>query len=303
MFLHVLRDYYLARGHTLILNGDIEELQRFRLPTILRQWAPVYETFEQFRERDRLLRLIGNHDMDLMHIQGHDFKPAEALRYEYKNNSIFVVHGHQTAARFVRYNRLVGMGLRYIANPLHISGFSVAHNSTKRFITERRAYEFASRTGVLTIMGHTHRPLFESMSKLDSLKFEIERLCRKYPKASQKKKHLIEETITSLKNELTRVREQENDRATIASLYNSNLLIPCTFNSGTVIGKRGMTCLEITGGRISLVHWFDDTRSQKYLEYANLKTKALAGTDYHRVKLKSESLDYIFTRIRLLARE
>ena len=301
IFQRVLTDHYLPRGHTLILNGDIEELQRFRLRDILNRWESVYRLFDQYRDEGRLHRLIGNHDMDLVRRAGHDFRVIDALRYDYKGHPLFVFHGHQTMVKFERYNGLVGFGLRYFANPLRITNYSVAHDSGKRFRTERRAYEFASAHGVLTIMGHTHRPLFESMSKMDSLKFEIERLCRKYPGASANEQRSIEQTIHRHKLELTRIMERNDAGAKVASLYNADLLIPCTFNSGTVIGRRGMTCIEIQDGRIALVHWFDEARSTKYLERTDYKTEALPGTRYHRVVIKSESLSYIFARIKLLA--
>ncbi|MCK4515952.1 MAG: metallophosphoesterase family protein, partial [Spirochaetaceae bacterium] len=176
MFQQVLSRHYLTRGHTLILNGDIEELQRFRLFDILNRWESVYRLFDQYRDEGRLHRLVGNHDMDLVHRAGHDFRVNDALRYDYEGHPLFVLHGHQTMVKLERYNRLVGFGLRYFANPLRITNYSVAHNSGKRFRTERRVYEFAAAHRVLTVMGHTHRPLFESMSKVDSLKFEIERL-------------------------------------------------------------------------------------------------------------------------------
>ena len=301
IFQQVLARYYLIRGHTLILNGDIEELQRFRLRDILDRWESVYRLFNQYQDEGRLHRLVGNHDMDLVHRTDHDFNVQDALRYDYDGNPLFVYHGHQTMIKFERYNRLVGFGLRYIANPLRITNYSVAGDRGKRFRTERRAYEFAAAHRVLTIMGHTHRPLFESMSKVDSLKFEIERLCRNYPGASADDQRSIEQRIHSHKLELTRIREKDDDSAKVASLYNEHLLIPCTFNSGTVIGRRGMTSIEIENGRIALVHWFDEVRSQKYLEDADYKTDALAGTRYHRVVIKSESLSYIFARIKLLA--
>jgi hypothetical protein len=152
----------------------------------------------------------------------------------------------------------------------------------------------------MAVIGHTHRPLFESMSKIDSLRFEIERLCRKYPKASQKKQRRIETVINSHKTELSRIRDHDGEPDG-PSLYNANLLIPCVFNSGTVIGKRGMTCLEIDRGRIALVHWFDHRRTRKYLRYGNLDAYELPDTSYHRVEIKRESLDYIFARINLLA--
>ena len=301
LFTTVLRDYYLDGGYRLILNGDIEELQRFRLDDILRRWRPVYEVFDRFRSAGRLHRIVGNHDLDLLSRTDHSFDVRQALRYSYHGNDIFIFHGHQTSKGFEKFNKLVGIGLRCFANPLKITNYTVAHDSLKRFRTEERVYEFASRHKVLSIIGHTHRPLFESMSKVDSLKFEIERLCRKYPSASEKKQRKIERTIESYRSELAQIDIEEDPTAEVASLYNANLVIPCMFNSGTVIGKRGMTCLEIGDGSISLVHWFDDTRSDKYLRYANYETQQLGSTDYHRVQVKSDSLDYIFTRINLLA--
>ena len=300
LFLEVLRSYYLEREYGLILNGDVEELQRFRLPDITSRWRDVYEVFDQFEQQDRLRRLVGNHDMDLLINTNHRFCVENALRLRYHGNTIFLFHGHQTSRAFERYNRLVGVGLRVFANPLRITNFSVARDSRKRFRAEEEVYTFASASKVMAIIGHTHRPLFESMSKIDSLRFEIERLCRKYPKASPKKQRRIETVIDSHKTELRRIREHEGEPDG-PSLYNSNLLIPCLFNSGTVIGKRGMTCLEIEDGRIALVHWFDDRRTRKYLAYGNLETFELPHTTYHRVKIKRENLDYIFARIKLLA--
>jgi UDP-2,3-diacylglucosamine pyrophosphatase LpxH len=301
MFLHVLREHYQENGYSLILNGDIEELQRFSLTDIRARWESVYELFDEFRQQGRLRRLVGNHDMDLLRLPEHDFDVRHALRFSYHGDTLFVFHGHQTSVRFEKYNHLVGFGLRYFANPLKITNYSVAHDSQKRFRTEQRVYEFASSNQLMAIIGHTHRPLFESMSKIDSIKFEIERLCRKYPKASARKQRAIEHTISRHKSELGRIRESGDETASVASLYNANLLIPCMFNSGTVVGERGMTCLELRDGGISLAHWFDEKRSRKYLQDADYSTEALPGTGYHRVEIKSDTLEYIFTRIRLLA--
>lgn len=301
LFFRSLRDHYFARGYTLVLNGDVEELQRFGLGEIMQRWDHLYALFDDFKRDRRFIRLIGNHDMDLIHRVPHGFEIFDALRYQYHGNPIFIFHGHQTSRRFERYNRIVGVGLKYIATPLKIKNYSVADDSLKRFRTEERVYEFASSRKILSVIGHTHRPLFESMSKLDFIKFEIERLCRKYPKASSKKQLKIERSIESYRAELAQIDETDDQFATVASLYNANLVVPCMFNSGTVIGHTGTTCLEIAGGAISLVHWFDQTRSRKYLRYADYPAEQLPDTNYFRVEIKSESLDYIFTRIKLLA--
>ena len=72
------------------------------------------------------------------------------------------------------------------------------------------------------------------------------------------------------------------------------------FNSGCGIGRHGITALEIAGGRIALVYWFDRRKSAKYFESESSQPQQLGDSDYFRVILKEEDLDYIFTRINLL---
>jgi len=48
MFAAVLDRYYLFRSFSLILNGDVEELQRFSLAEIHRRWAQVYAVLTGF---------------------------------------------------------------------------------------------------------------------------------------------------------------------------------------------------------------------------------------------------------------
>jgi hypothetical protein len=48
------------------------------------------------------------------------------------------------------------------------------------------------------------------------------------------------------------------------------------------------------------VHWFDRTRSSGSRSEGS-PPERLGGTDFFRTALKQDSLDYIFSRIRLLA--
>jgi len=301
MFIRVLRDYYFPKGYTLVLNGDVEELQRFTLESIQQHWGSVYEVFELFAREDRLYRLIGNHDWDLLYTQNHSFDLLHSLNFEYKGNTVFVFHGHQTSRRYMKYNHALGLGLKYLSKPFGIRSSSVAHSSSKRFHTEKRVYQFSSRKKILSIVGHTHRPLFESMSKVDTLKFEIERLCRKFPGAGESKKQRIEDRIRRHRDELNYVQRHEESAANRSSLYNANLVVPCMFNSGCVLGERGMTALEIRKGQIALVYWFDGSRGKKYLQDRNYNTKQLGDSTYYRAVMKADSLSYIFSRIHLLS--
>ncbi|MFW5729799.1 MAG: metallophosphoesterase, partial [Spirochaetota bacterium] len=301
LFNSVLRRHYLRCGFSLILNGDVEELQRFPVSAVEERWAPVYELFAEFRDGPGLHWLIGNHDKRRLHHPHPGFPAEEALVFDYGSDLLFIFHGHQSMAAYEKHNAWVGFVLKYIATPLRIKNYEVSHNSAKRFRTEKRVYDFATSKRVLAVIGHTHRPLFESMSKLDSVKFEVERLCRKYPKADAPKRRRIESKIATFKEELRRMLDQDHDAADKSSLYSENLVVPSVFNSGSVLGKRGVTALEIDHGKIRLVHWFDATRSKRYLQYRDYRTDRLDDTDYHRVVIKSDSLSYVLSRIKLLA--
>lgn len=315
LFTTVLQQYYVPRSFHLILNGDVEELQRFSMRDIIRRWRVVYDGFAEVSRNGGITRIVGNHDLDLLSggLAPHGRIPRgcegcpetfadaihEGLRLENDHGTIFIFHGHQTSRRYVHYNNVVRIVLRYLANPLHIRNYTVAASSRKRFKTERRVYEFASRRKLLAIIGHTHRPLFESMSKTDTIQFEIERLCRKYPKS--KKQEKIQARIESLKTELLEIQNERDRHNHEESLYQEHLLVPSVFNSGCVLGKRGMTNLEIERGKLRLVYWYDERRKQKHMLYRGRDAENLAGTDYKRVVIKEDSLDYIFSRIELLA--
>ena len=62
-----------------------------------------------------------------------------------------------------------------------------------------------------------------------------------------------------------------------------------------------MTSIEILEGKIYLIHWYGSDIDKKYVKNDVDYVMKLEGTDYTRHILKHDSLDYIFTRIRLLS--
>lgn len=303
LFISLLRDYYLPEGYGLILNGDVEELQRCTIEQVRRRWPEVYEIFGTFRDRTRLIKLFGNHDFDFSVwpdlVKG--FCTGESVRLSHGAGDIFLFHGHQTAGLFERPSAFVQFVLRYVANPLGIHNPSVSHDSRKRYLTEQRIYDFSRDRRIISIVGHTHRPLFGSLSKVDSLKYAIESQCREYTTSAPDRKRDIEESIRQYKQELDALTRKDIRRSLRNTLGASNVVIPCVFNSGCVVGKRGITGIELTGTDISLVYWFDKTVSSKYVSYHGSKAMELSGTQYFRAVINSDSLDYVFTRIKLLA--
>jgi UDP-2,3-diacylglucosamine pyrophosphatase LpxH len=299
----VLRDYYLDGGYSLVLNGDIEELQRFSYPKIRARWEGMFSLFEEFRRQTTLYKIIGNHDEALPFLVEQSVADTflDGVRFTFEGNTIFLFHGHQATIFFERFNQVSGFLLRHVANTLRIRNMPVTYTSRKKYQTEHRVYAFSSSRKVVSIIGHTHRPLFESLSKIDTLRFRIEQLCRDYPSVSPRARAAIETAIIAYRSELSRVWEKDRENGLRSSLYNEQISIPCLFNSGCAIGKRGVTALEITNGEIALVHWFDRRRGERHMEENGRSAERLGGSNYYRSVIKQDKLQYVFTRIRLLA--
>ncbi|MEM9329254.1 MAG: metallophosphoesterase [Bacteroidota bacterium] len=301
LFIKALKDYYQPKKYSLFLNGDVEELQRFSMDKILRHWGDVFKIFDSFAERDALIKTIGNHDLELsaMETLPYDYEVSEAYKMHVGDDSLFLYHGHQASKKYQRHNQLVGFTLKYFANPLGIRNYSVSHSSLKQYKLERKLYNYSAHRNLVSVIGHTHRPLFESMHKIERLKHKIEQLCREY--AEGKNLLTIPKSIKAYKKELLKHHRENEGHNYKSYVYNTVFHIPCLFNSGTVIGKRGMTCLEIEGNNIRLVHWFDKNISKKYLKNTGYDPEPLGDTDFYRMVINEEALDYIFARIKFLS--
>lgn len=303
LFETVLREYYLEKEHTLILNGDVEELQRFSVKKIVNQWKPVYSLFDAFNRKGNFYKTIGNHDLELQLIKDLPFEYShhDALKLKFGNDHVFVFHGHQASKKYQEHNELIGFTLKYFANPLGIKSYSVSHSSRKQYKIEKSVYGFSSFNKVVSIIGHTHRPLFESLHKVDRLKYKIEQLCRDYVDSFNNNLDEIKTEIKSHKKELKRFYKHNKGHSFQSYVYNTLFHIPCLFNSGCVVGKRGVTCLEIEDDKIRLVHWFDKKISKKYLKQSGYQPEQLGDSDFYRMVINEESLHYIFTRIKFLS--
>jgi len=303
LFEKALKEYYLPKGYTLILNGDIEELQRFRKRQIKKTYNSLYKIFKQFEEKGRFYKIIGNHDGIIANpaVSGFHGTYYHAVRFRYSCHTLFMFHGHQANLVLERLNGIVGIILKYIANPLGIRNLTYSTDNIKQFKIEQRVYKFSAHHKIVSLIGHTHRPLFESLSKVDSIRYRLEKLIRKYPKANAEKQKLMRKEISLKKSELKGLTKKERRRGKISSIYNSAVVVPCLFNSGCGIAKRGVTGIEINNKKIALVHWFDKKKSRKHLSGNSKKVKHLEETDYYKVVLKDDTLDYVFTRIDLLS--
>jgi UDP-2,3-diacylglucosamine pyrophosphatase LpxH len=296
-----LRGWYLERDYRLVLNGDIEELLKFSLREISTAWKDLYALFDEFDARDNLRKIIGNHDLALSQTSGYPYRVYHGLRLRRRERTLFVFHGHQASRFFARFDYLSKFVVRYLAKPLKIKNTSISSDSRQRFKAERRIYRASKSLGIVSLTGHTHRPLFESLSKYDSLRWSIEELLREYALAEAGRKRQIAELVDIYSAECERLGEKELRWVLSKSLYEEkNLLIPSIFNSGCATGKHGYTALEIEGDAISLVHWARDDRSRSYIAGEALARDSLDGSPFTRFTLRRAYLDQVFARIDLL---
>jgi predicted phosphodiesterase len=289
-----------------VLNGDIEELLKFPLYAIETQWNEFYPLFRSFQHNGFFWKTWGNHDAPLLDEKEYQLSDylLESLKFHYKEESLLLFHGHQASVfmweTFPMVSHLAVLILRYLAKPTGIKNFSVAHNSRRRFAVEKAIYEFSNREKIVSIIGHTHRPLFESLSKLDFLNYKIEDLCRHYPTTIGEERSAVRQQMQTMKKELEACYQQGKKIGLRSGIYHT-LTIPSLFNSGCTIGKRGITALEIEGNTIRLVGWYNSKEHPRFATNHNQTPHQLASTNYYRTILNEEPLDYIFSRLHLLA--
>lgn len=305
-----LRSWYLKEGYTLVLNGDIEELHKFDLDDIMRAHGSLYGVFADFAAKDRLKKLLGNHDLAYLLEKDPPFGAGHALMMEWTDGRsegfggippLLAFHGHQAATFFTRFNYLSDFIVRYLAGPLKIRNADVPMTSKHRFRTERRIYAAARKLGVIALAGHTHRPLFESMSKYDSLRFAIESLLRRYAEERGKERNALRERIRAFAAEFRALKGKERKNKIRRSLYAvEEPLVPCMFNSGCGTGRGGITALEIRDGNLALVHWTARGRGKPYIEGEARSRTVLEPSGAVRWVLAEDSLEYIGSRMTLL---
>ncbi len=232
---HALKEY-LRENYFLILLGDVEELWECCLEEVFEAYGRIYELFMKFHEKNTFIRIVGNHDIFLSEkryfksvrrIKEEIFSlfadPFPGLKIKKDDMIIFLTHGHQIDFFSSRIWKLSRFAVRYLWRPiqllLKVSTTSPARNYRKRNRFERIYFQWAKSRGVIFIAGHTHRPMFESLSKVDRLK--------------QTLKYLEKEMAAS--EEILRLRkvieEKERQEGRAPQLEN----LPFYFNTGCCI--------------------------------------------------------------------
>ncbi len=244
--------------------------------------------------------LQGNHEILPDEVRGGGrpgWFDGESLVLEFPSGSLFLFHGHQAGvANSGRFNDLIGWSLKIFANSLGIGNRTIAHDSLKKFKLEKAVYEFSKAEGLASVIGHTHRPPVRIAVQKRVAGPPHRKMCRDYTRADDARKIKIRAAVRDLRDDLLNPKSEPH----LATRVYGDLPVPCVFNSGCAVGKRGFTTLEIHGGKIALVFWSSPDRSKLTASYNEYKPSRRFGDGAYRTILRREALDYVFSRIRLL---
>jgi predicted phosphodiesterase len=167
-FSSVLENYYLERGFKLILNGDVEDLFKYTMNKILESWRRIYELLKRFLTGSSMYKLTGNHDWNISEYADYylDLDHLYTLKMKLGDATLFFLHGHQASPYIERTENFSQTVHRKFVKPFGIPNTSLKINKMNIRPLERRLSDFSVRRGVLTFMGHTHKPHFGYFSSL-----------------------------------------------------------------------------------------------------------------------------------------
>jgi predicted phosphodiesterase len=260
-------DYYYQNGYHLIALGDCEELWENTLTPVKKSHKRSFEKEKQFLPKNAFTKIFGNHDLfwvydpfaplQLKDIYGMDVPIYEGvvLQTTVKGQplQIFCTHGHQ-GDKVSDGNWFSKFFVSKIWAPLQsylgINPNTPAYDASLKTVHNTLMYEWSvQQKNLLLITGHTHQPVFESLT-------HIERLYRQLLFARQ----VADKGMTeALQKEIER-RKFKYD--TISEEYSK--LKPTYFNSGCCCFSDGdITGIEIEGNCLRLVEWQIKERGPK----------------------------------------
>jgi len=260
-------NYYKNNRYSLILLGDVEELWQFDFVRVQERYdKDIYKLLRSFPDNE-VHRVFGNHDMQwkrppdpILNDENVSSRTPEAVML---GNNIFLVHGHQgdrLCDRSVWFSSFFARCLKSVVPAAKVFGYE-NRSATKSQIPKDREklyYNWAKDNKVILICGHTHNAIFASRSYYWWLKKQIKqkelekKRCPKEDKAKSKE----------LSEEIKAYNEDLRDEKKMGRNYNrmspKGKPLPCYFNTGCGLYRKGITNIEIEGDKIRLIKWQSD---------------------------------------------
>ncbi|MES2275657.1 MAG: metallophosphoesterase [Bacteroidota bacterium] len=253
-------DHYNQQNFHYINLGDSEELWENRFASIKKHNKATFQREALFLKRKAFTKIFGNHDlywdndplaqMSLAQVYGQKVKVVEGTILQTMVNnqplSIYLTHGHQGDMQSDG-NWLSKWFVSNIWGPmqayLRINPNTPANNDLLKTDHNRMMYEWSEKhENLLLITGHTHQPVFKSLTHLETL----------YAGLDKAKAGNDEPLIHSLQHQITE-RHFKGDQVIVFKDHNYK---PCYFNSGCCCFDDGdITGIEIEGGYIRMIKW------------------------------------------------
>jgi len=251
-------DYYYATNFYYINLGDSEELWENTMLAVKKHNKATFEKEDLFLQQKRFTKIFGNHDLDwgnnplapleLQNIYGEKVSICEGIilsaTYNNKPMHIFCTHGHQGDLQsdgnwFSKF--FVANIWQPLQAYLKINPNTPAYNVQLKTLHNSLMYEWSSnQPNTILITGHTHQPVFESLTLLERLYQRLEMAKAKNNTAAMQE---IESHIT--------VRLNKGEAGMDYTKYK-----PGYFNSGCCCFSDGdITGIEIEDGMIRLIKW------------------------------------------------
>lgn len=251
--------YYNEQQFYFINLGDCEELWENTLSKVKKYNEAPFAAERAFVRRNAFVKVIGNHDLywgndplagiELEAVYGQKIKAWEGVVLRTRINGellrIFCTHGHQGDANsdgnwFTKFfiSRIWGPLQSY----LQINTNEPSTNAYKKTVHNEIMYEWsAEQERILLITGHTHQPVFESLT-------HIERLYRQMDIAKGRQDA---DTIKKIQEETHLYQDRFNNL-----VFDYKEMLPTYFNTGCCCFSDGdITGIEIENGFIRLVKW------------------------------------------------
>jgi len=264
-------DYYNDHQFYYINLGDSEELWENTIFQVMKHNKACFKKEQLFVQRKAYCKIYGNHDLfwDNDPLSGIYLKriykePVKVfsgivlrINLAETNLDIFCTHGHQGDAQsdgnaFSKW--FVSNVWGPLQSFLRINPNTPSTNDENKTMHNQYMYEWsAAQNNTVLITGHTHQPVFNSLTHLERLYLRLEEATVINDKSA----------VEKITNEIPR-RKREYDfvnhsfRNMKPSYFNSGC---CCFEDGTITG------IEIADGFIRLVKW-------GYINGASVRTVA-----------------------------
>jgi UDP-2,3-diacylglucosamine pyrophosphatase LpxH len=252
--------YYDSKKFYYINLGDSEELWENNILAVLRHNKASFAAEKKFADRHAYCKIYGNHDTlwrfdplaqaYLKQMYGQPLKTfgGIVLRASLQDQAyidLFCTHGHQGDAQSDG-NWFSAWVVSNIWGPLQrflrINPNTPSCNNERKTTHNQYMYAWsAAQKNLVLVTGHTHQPVFNSLTHLERLYLQLE-------EAQSQGDHVA---IASIEGEIPR-RQQEYDH--VSAGYRS--MKPTYFNTGCCCFSDGnITGIEICDGFIRLVKW------------------------------------------------